>query len=75
MWLTNPVNPGDVVENVAFTAYAARQEQLDAVVDAVVEQVQNEVLFGNMSFNFNLGDDYTQDEIDYIQRKVQERCQ
>lgn len=73
MWLKNPRDPKDKIENVAFTAYAAHNEELDKIVDAIVDQVYEGIIFGNTSVTFNFEDNMSDKDIAYIEREVKSR--
>lgn len=74
MWLNNPRDPSDMVENIAFTCNAMRQEQLDAIVDRAIADLQNVDPF-NPSLSINVPDDCTDYEMAYIEEQVRRRWQ
>ena len=73
MWLKNPRDPNDKVENVAFTAYAAHNEKLDNIVEAIVDKMHQDIIFGNTSITFDVDDDISDEDLAYIKQEVQRR--
>ena len=74
MWLNNPRDPSDMVENMAFTCYAMRQEQLDAIVDNAIQQLKSINPFAT-SLDIDIPDDCTDEEIAYIEGQVRQKWQ
>ena len=73
MWLKNPRDPNDKVENVAFTAYAAHNEELDNIVDTIVDKIHQGIIFGNTSITFDVDDNISDEDLAYIEQEVQRR--
>lgn len=73
MWLKNPRDPNDKVENVAFIAYAAHNEELDNIVDTIVDKIHQGIIFGNTSITFDVDDDMSDEDLAYIEQEVQRR--
>ena len=59
----------DSINNLAFTAYAVHQTELDSIVDKIIDNFYA----GNSSFTIELNDDFSEADREYIEKEVARR--